>query len=88
VQALEDAAELAALAAQATPAEIPAALGRYDALRRARTSMVARRSRTIARLAHLQGPLWCTLRDRLTATAGPLIRNRGTDELLGWHPSQ
>jgi len=87
-QALEDAAELAALAAQATPAEIPAALGRYDALRRARTSMLVRRSRTIARLAHLQGPLRCTLRDRLAATAGPLIRTRAAGELLGWHPSR
>jgi 2-polyprenyl-6-methoxyphenol hydroxylase-like FAD-dependent oxidoreductase len=87
-QALEDAAELATLAAQATPTDIPAALDRYDALRRARTSMMVRRSRTIARLAHLQGPLRCTLRDRLTAAAGPLIRTRAVGELLEWHPSQ
>ena len=85
-QALEDAAELTALAAQATPAEIPAALGRYDALRLVRTSMVVRQSRAIARLAHLQGPLRCTLRDRLVAATGPLIQNRALDELLGWHP--
>jgi len=50
--------------------------------------VVVGRSRTIARLAHLQGPLRCTLRDRLTATAGPLIRNCAAGELLGWHPSQ
>jgi 2-polyprenyl-6-methoxyphenol hydroxylase-like FAD-dependent oxidoreductase len=85
-RALEDAAELTALAAQATPAEIPAALGHYDALRRARTSMVVRQSRAVARLAHLQGPVRCTLRDRLVEAAGPLIQNRALDELLGWHP--
>ena len=87
-QALEDAAELAALAAQATPAEIPAALDRYAALRRARASMIVRRSHSIARLAHLHGPLRCTLRDRLVAAAGPLTRNRALDQMLGWHPSQ
>ena len=87
-QALEDAAELAALAAQATPAQIPAALDRYAALRRARASMIVRRSHSIARLAHLHGPLRCTLRDRLVAAAGPLTRNRALDQMLGWHPSQ
>jgi 2-polyprenyl-6-methoxyphenol hydroxylase-like FAD-dependent oxidoreductase len=87
-QALEDAAELAAMAAQVTPAEIPATLGRYDAARRARTRMVMRRSRSIARLAHLQGSLRCALRDHLAAAAGALTRDRALDEMLGWHPSR
>jgi len=86
-QALEDAAELILLAAQATPAQIPAALDRYDALRRARTSMVMRRSQAIARLAHLRGPLRCTMRDHLVPAAGPLIQTGALDDLLGWHPS-
>jgi 2-polyprenyl-6-methoxyphenol hydroxylase-like FAD-dependent oxidoreductase len=87
-QALEDAAELAAVVAQAQPADIPAALGRYDAARRARTRMIMRRSRSIARLAHLRGPLRCALRDHLVAAAAPLARDRVLDEVLGWRPSQ
>jgi 2-polyprenyl-6-methoxyphenol hydroxylase-like FAD-dependent oxidoreductase len=66
---------------------IPAALDHYDALRLARTAMLVRRSRSIARLAHLQEPLRCTLCDRVVAAAGPFIRNRALDELLGWYPS-
>jgi 2-polyprenyl-6-methoxyphenol hydroxylase-like FAD-dependent oxidoreductase len=86
-QALEDATVLAAVVAAAEPAEIPAALGRYDAARRARTRMIARRSRSVARLAHLQGPLRCALRDRLVVAAAALTRDRALDELLGWRPS-
>jgi 2-polyprenyl-6-methoxyphenol hydroxylase-like FAD-dependent oxidoreductase len=85
-QALEDAAVLAAVVAKAEPAQIPAALGRYDAARRARTRMIVRRSRSIARLAHLQGAVRCALRDRLVAAAGALPPNRALDKLLGWRP--
>jgi hypothetical protein len=49
--------------------------------------MMVRGSRSIARLAHLQGPLRCTLRDRLVAAAAALTRDRALDELLRWHPS-
>jgi 2-polyprenyl-6-methoxyphenol hydroxylase-like FAD-dependent oxidoreductase len=86
-QALEDAAELAAVVAQAGPAGIPATLARYDAARRARTRRILRGSRSIARLAHLQGPLRCALRDRLVPAAAALTRDRALDELLRWHPS-
>jgi 2-polyprenyl-6-methoxyphenol hydroxylase-like FAD-dependent oxidoreductase len=85
-QALEDAAELAAVVAQAQPADIPAALGRYDAARRTRTRMIMRRSRSIARLAHLQGRMRCALRDHLVAAAAALARDRALDEVLGWRP--
>lgn len=87
-QALEDAVELAAVVAHTGPAEIPAALGRYDTARRARTMMMVRRSRSIARLAHLQGPLRCALRDGLVATAAAPARGRAFDQLLRWRPSQ
>jgi 2-polyprenyl-6-methoxyphenol hydroxylase-like FAD-dependent oxidoreductase len=86
-QALEDAAELAAVVAPAQPADIPAALGRYDAARRARTLMIMHRSRSVARLAHLQGKMRCALRDHLMAAAASLPRNRALDEVLGWRPS-
>jgi 2-polyprenyl-6-methoxyphenol hydroxylase-like FAD-dependent oxidoreductase len=85
-QAIEDAAVLAAVLAQAGPAEIPAALGRYDAARRARTRMMMRGSRSIARLAHLRGPLRCALRDRLVAATAALTGDRAFDRVLRWHP--
>jgi hypothetical protein len=79
----------------ATP---PAALVRNDvfhldplprhAARRARTRMIMRRSRSVARLGHLQGRLRCALRDHLVAAAAPLARDCALDEVLGWRPSQ
>lgn len=86
-QALEDAAELAAVVAEAGPAGIPAALDRYDAARGARTRMIVRRSRSIAWLAHLQGSLRCALRDRLVVAAAAVTRDHALDEVLGWRSS-
>jgi len=83
-QALEDAAELAAVMAEAEPAGVPAALGRYDAARRARTRMILRRSRSVARLAHLQGSLRCAARDRLVAAVAAVTPDRAFDGVLGW----
>jgi hypothetical protein len=68
---------------------IPAALSRYDAVRRARTRMIMMRwSRSIAWLAHLQGPGRCALRDHLAASAAPLTLDHGMDKLLAWHPRE
>lgn len=87
-QALEDAAELAAVMAETEPAGIPAALGRYDAARRARTRMIWRRSRSVARLAHLQGSLRCAVRDRLVAAVAAITPDRAFDGVLGWRATR
>ncbi|MHA6780104.1 FAD-dependent monooxygenase [Pseudonocardia saturnea] len=55
-QAFEDAVALGAVLAGAAPAEVPAALARYDALRRPRTSAVARQAARMNRLLGLRGP--------------------------------
>jgi len=86
-QALEDAAALAALVAEAGPNAIPAALSRYDATRRARARMLMRRSHYLAWLAHLQGPLRCALRDHLLDAGAAITPDRAFDQVLRWNPS-
>ena len=54
-QAFEDAAALGALLTGAGPAEVPAALARYDAARRPRTSALQRQARQMNRLLRLRG---------------------------------
>ena len=55
-QAFEDAATLAALFDGLSPDAVPAALGRYDAVRRPRTSALQRAARRAHRLLGLRGP--------------------------------
>jgi 2-polyprenyl-6-methoxyphenol hydroxylase-like FAD-dependent oxidoreductase len=55
-QAFEDAAALGALLGGAGPADVPAALARYDALRRPRTSALQRQARRMNRMLRLRGP--------------------------------
>jgi 2-polyprenyl-6-methoxyphenol hydroxylase-like FAD-dependent oxidoreductase len=55
-QAFEDAAALGALLDGAAPGDVPALLSRYDALRRPRTTAMARQSRRMNRLLRLRGP--------------------------------
>jgi 2-polyprenyl-6-methoxyphenol hydroxylase-like FAD-dependent oxidoreductase len=86
-QALEDAATLAALIAQAGPTAIPAALSRYNAARHARARTLMRRSQFLARLAHLQGPLRCALRDHLLCAGATITPGRAFDQVLRWNPS-
>jgi 2-polyprenyl-6-methoxyphenol hydroxylase-like FAD-dependent oxidoreductase len=85
-QALEDAATLAAVIAQAGPCAIPAALSRYDASRLARAKMLMRRSHYLARLAHLRGPFRCALRDRLLFVGAAIRPDRAVDQMLRWNP--
>jgi 2-polyprenyl-6-methoxyphenol hydroxylase-like FAD-dependent oxidoreductase len=56
-QAFEDAVTLGALLGGAEPTEVPAALARYDVLRRPRTTAVARQARRMNRLLRLRGPV-------------------------------
>ncbi len=55
-QAFEDAAALGALLDGAGPDDVAALLARYDALRRPRTTVVARQARRMNRLLRLHGP--------------------------------
>jgi 2-polyprenyl-6-methoxyphenol hydroxylase-like FAD-dependent oxidoreductase len=55
-QAFEDAAALGVLLDGAGPVDVPAALARYDALRRARTSALQRQARRANRMLRLRGP--------------------------------
>jgi 2-polyprenyl-6-methoxyphenol hydroxylase-like FAD-dependent oxidoreductase len=55
-QAFEDAVALGAVLDGAAPADVPAALGRYDALRRPRTTALQRQARQMNRLLRLHGP--------------------------------
>ena len=55
-QAFEDAVALGALLDGAEPADVPAALARYDALRRPRTTALQHQARRMNRLLRLRGP--------------------------------
>jgi 2-polyprenyl-6-methoxyphenol hydroxylase-like FAD-dependent oxidoreductase len=55
-QAFEDAVALGALLDGAKPADVPAALARYDALRRPRTTALQQQARRMNRLLRLRGP--------------------------------
>ncbi|MDN5930640.1 MAG: FAD-dependent monooxygenase [Pseudonocardia sp.] len=55
-QAFEDAVALGAVLAGATAVDVPAALARYDALRRPRTGELMRQARRTNRLLTLRGP--------------------------------
>jgi 2-polyprenyl-6-methoxyphenol hydroxylase-like FAD-dependent oxidoreductase len=41
----------------------------------------------LARLAHLQGPLRCALRDHLLSAAATIAPGRAFDQVLRWNPS-
>lgn len=82
--ALEDAATLGALL---TPgADIEAALGRYDALRRPRAQLIARRSRLLGRVGQLCGRVTSTARDLLVAATPATVADRGLAGTLAWQP--
>jgi salicylate hydroxylase len=68
-QAIEDAAVLADCVA-ASPADLPAAFRRYEALRRPRSARVQRESRSQAVVYHLAPPV-SLLRDLAFRVLGP-----------------
>ena len=79
-QALEDAVTLAAFVTGGNDAaagtDIAAGLARYDSVRRARTTPIARRSRQLGRIAQADGPLSAALRNALIrmTPAGSAVR--------------
>ncbi|WP_412543170.1 FAD-dependent monooxygenase [Longispora sp. K20-0274] len=83
-QALEDAVTLAALAADG--ADVPAALARYDALRRPRTAAVLARARRLGSLVQARGPLAHRLRDLLLAATPDRATEAAAVRLADWRP--
>lgn len=87
-QAIEDAVTLAYCVA-ADP-DLDAALASYTAARLPRTTLIARRSRQVMRLATARNPLVRALRNgfvRAAAMAGPSATLRQADFVMSWdHP--
>ncbi|GIG63487.1 monooxygenase [Longispora fulva] len=83
-QALEDAVTLAALVTDG--ADVPAALTRYDALRRPRTAAVRAQADRLGSLVQARGPLARRLRDLLLAAIPDRITEAGAVQLADWRP--
>lgn len=85
-QALEDAVELAGVVREASPAEIPQALERYDALRRPRTTKLAKQARTVSKFSQLRNPVAAGLRNGLLRIAGLGAAAGGFENIVNWQP--
>ena len=89
-QALEDAVTLAALVTggndTAAGTDIAAGLARYDSVRRARTTPIARRSRQLGRIAQADGPLSAALRNALIRMTPAGSAVRAAQKLQSWEP--
>jgi 2-polyprenyl-6-methoxyphenol hydroxylase-like FAD-dependent oxidoreductase len=81
-QALEDAVTLAECVSDG--ADVPAALGRYDRLRRRRTQAIVRRSRRLGRVAQLAWPPAATARDIAARIVPAPLTLRSMASVLGW----
>ncbi|WP_309125553.1 FAD-dependent monooxygenase [Kocuria sp.] len=85
-QALEDAVTLAALTVDGS---LPAALERYTGVRLPRTTRIAARSRSTARLTQASGPVGTRLRDlsgRLLGRVPARVLVRGLAPVVDWCP--
>lgn len=69
--AIEDAVVLARCLSQEE--ELTAALNRYEAERKPRTTWIIKRSRAIGRFAHWENPLLCTIRELMLSMFAPRI---------------
>jgi 2-polyprenyl-6-methoxyphenol hydroxylase-like FAD-dependent oxidoreductase len=88
-QALEDAAVIARLAADADPGAVPEMLASYTRIRLPRTTDVVRRSRRVAAMATWTAPPAVTARDALALAVGRLMPGavlRGLAPVLDWRP--
>jgi 2-polyprenyl-6-methoxyphenol hydroxylase-like FAD-dependent oxidoreductase len=83
-QALEDAATLVALAADS--ADLPAALGHYDRLRRRRTTPIVRRSWQLGRVAQAQGPVVAAVRNAAMRLLPAAAAVRAAEAVQVWEP--
>jgi 2-polyprenyl-6-methoxyphenol hydroxylase-like FAD-dependent oxidoreductase len=80
-QAIEDSAALAGALAEAP--DVAAALGEYERRRRPRAELVVRRTRRMARLAHLTNPAAQALRDAAFRTMGRPGALQRLDRIIG-----
>jgi 2-polyprenyl-6-methoxyphenol hydroxylase-like FAD-dependent oxidoreductase len=81
-QAIEDAATLGALARPG--AGLGEGLARYDACRRPRVRLVAKRSRQLGRVGQLEGRGVTLVRDLLVRATPDRLTARQLDGILGW----
>jgi 2-polyprenyl-6-methoxyphenol hydroxylase-like FAD-dependent oxidoreductase len=82
--ALEDAVVLTD--ALARDPNVPAALERYDRLRRRRTQRMVRLAATAGRVAQWEHPVLAAIRNAVIGAISPSLFLRLTDETLGWRP--
>ena len=80
-QAIEDAATLAECLEEND--SIEAALVLYEARRTRRTAAIVRGSRRMARIAQLQNPLACRLRDGALKALPDRVQMRQLEEMVG-----
>jgi len=83
-QGLEDAATLVALLDLEPDA--PAALARYDQLRRRRTQSVVRLSRQTGQIGQWSGAVAVAIRDRLMPLLPASTAMRQLDSIVDWNP--
>lgn len=79
--AIEDAGALARHLS--TTSDLPAALTAYDEERRPATTKLVKRSRGLGRVAQVENPVVCAIRDTLFALGGKLVALRGRKEAGG-----
>ena len=84
--ALEDAVTLARLVRDA--ASVRVALARYDALRRARTAPLARRSRQLGRIAQAHGLVGVAFRNTLVRLTPAGSAARAAERVQAWQPPE
>jgi len=82
-QGIEDAATLAVLL---RGGNIDAALERYSALRRKRTTAIWRQSRVMGRVAQASGPAAVRIRNALLRAAPAALTARAARRMQGWEP--
>ena len=85
--ALEDAVELATVFRAAAVADVPAALLRYDRLRRARTTGLARQARMLGRIGQLRHPWAAAVRDRLISVVPANGAAKSLTAATNWQPT-
>ena len=91
-QGLEDAATLTRLlgrfraSSTPEPAQVRAALARYDDLRRPRTQRIALLSRWMGEVAQAQGPVISRVRDALIRVTPSRMAARSIEALSNWTP--
>lgn len=93
-QAMEDAATLATLLApiaaadEPDPRRIDLALSAYDELRRRRTQAIARRARTVGRVAQAAGPVTSRLRNLALRALPTRAADHQVSAIQAWRPPE